>query len=211
MKSKELAAHLPTPESTIPDSEDIGYSEQGSVYARSVREASVEDFRKTAARKTIRKWTNSTVYKQFEVNYLAPPVEVFAEFVHSTIRKSERLDILCIAWAPGVKAGDPSWIRPVEDGPYGLDFEGVLYRKNGDHLAVIDDSDTLRYHASGYLALQGPLYQSVYGHSSLIVQGFEFDSVAKTGTVAVEGTVPAEWMELGGWRDRYNEDPPEAL
>ena len=49
------------------------------------------------------------------------------------------------------------------------------------------------------------------GHYSLYVQGFELDVVEEVSDASQGGLIPKAWLEMAGWEEGYQDDPPDEL
>lgn len=48
-------------------------------------------------------------------------------------------------------------------------------------------------------------------HYSLYVQGFELDDVQEVSDASQGGNIPKAWLEMAGWKEGYQGDPPDEL
>lgn len=117
----------------------------------------------------------------------------------------------------------PSWVSRMSHGPMILDFSpGIEDKKTGranaDPLVGPSVDGHRNYSAAKSLRMRPIKFrrrphvqdESLHGHYSLYVQGFELDEVDQVLDASQGGNIPKSWLELGGWDD-FQRDPPQEL
>ncbi|KAI1383058.1 heterokaryon incompatibility protein-domain-containing protein [Hypoxylon trugodes] len=114
----------------------------------------------------------------------------------------------------------PSWILRASSAPFGLfHHPGMNIQKTGrinaDPLVGAPEDGHRNYNANQTQSVdmaalkfrkRPPLL-----HYSLLVKGFVFDEVVKVTDASQNGSIPATWLELGGWKDPQHKDPPDEF
>ncbi|RDW83049.1 hypothetical protein BP5796_04540 [Coleophoma crateriformis] len=168
------------------------------------------------------------------LDYSKTPFEVFRQFVDFCVRRSKSLDILCRHWAPEVieipgRLGNgsrgslrsplsrPSWTPSVSGLPFGKRGKHRYGRNNGDSLVGTPDK-------KWYNASKGTIGMAIFGQlephllsqteewhpftevydGSMIVSGFQLDTIISLGPRAPGGAILSEWVGMAGWEE---EDP----
>lgn len=172
----------------------------------------------TDAQRVLRSLLRSSIHQPLRVDYSAPVLEVYKQFMSFSIPRahpSRALDILCRPWAPEL-AGErfPSWIATLAHAAYKpVDRSALgrrLIRRNPDPL--VGDADTTLYTASR--AIGPPRDRSLFKYwnsldRSMFVQGFVLDSIDRLEFPSQLGHIPAEWPDLAGWRPKSGPPPEE--
>jgi hypothetical protein len=113
--------------------------------------------------------------------------------------------------------GLPSWVARTSQAPFMLDHApGMDMRKtsraNADPLVGSPTDGHRNYNAAGSEKLDINTLKfkkrPVLGHYSLYVNGFELDQVEVVADASQLGSIPKDWLKLGGWED-LNKDPPD--
>ena len=152
--------------------------------------------------------------KTFQVDYEKKKFyEVCKDFIEFTINQSKSLDMLCRPWAPDkedrpVEDKDdlPSWVCPLSLSPFRPRHDGNYGRVNADLLVGMPDERGETYNAS---ATTKPEYFK-FKDRNLLLHGFILDTIEEVRTEAIEGNVPHDWLDLGGWKNLHSE-PPESF
>jgi hypothetical protein len=152
--------------------------------------------------------------KTFQVDYEKKKFyEVCKDFIEFTINQSKSLDMLCRPWAPDKedrpledKDDLPSWVCPLSLSPFRPRHDGNYGRVNADLLVGMPDERGKTYNAS---ATTKPEYFK-FKDRNLLLHGFILDTIEEVRTEAIEGNVPHDWLDLGGWKNLHSE-PPESF
>ena len=113
----------------------------------------------------------------------------------------------------------PSWVARVSQAPFMLDHApGMDMRKtsraNADPLVGSPMDGHRNYNAAGSEKLHIDILKfkkrPVLGHYSLYVNGFELDTVEVVADASQLGSIPRDWLKLGGWED-LKRDPPDQF
>lgn len=152
--------------------------------------------------------------KTFQVDYEKKKFyEVCKDFIKFTINQSKSLDMLCRPWAPDKedrpledKDDLPSWVCPLSLSPFRPRHDGNYGRVNADLLVGMPDERGKTYNAS---ATTSPEYFE-FKNRNLLLHGFILDTIKDVRTEAIEGNVPHDWLDLGGWRN-LSDEPPESF
>ncbi len=153
-------------------------------------------------RKLIESWFDDHIVRRaFRVDYDAPTIEVYKQFISFTISKakpSQALDIICRPWAPELRNEQfPSWISTLSNATYKLvDQDTVgkrLVRRNPDTLVGNPDSST--YNAS--LSIRPPKSLQIFPYfksveRSMFLHGFVLDGIGDLAFPSQLGHVPPE-------------------
>ncbi len=165
-------------------------------------------------------------------NYSKEVLDVYSDFVEYCINTSCSLDIICRHWAhipPRKKArfrenqADtlPSWIPSVLGSPFAtFDDVNSNNRLHGDSFVGLPDRKC--YNASLGMQVDDSVYIRKLSISSewgsqiyriLPVKGLEISRIKEIGERAIHGTIPSEWLEIGGWVsiDASSENVPPHL
>jgi len=172
----------------------------------------------------------------FPVDYDQSFMKVCADFVEFVIKRSNSLDIILRSWVPEAlrdKHRLPSWLMTLGTYPFQSAGKGAFVRVTGDPLVGLDPMEPKRYSACGqnaqplridryptdgwgFCCLDRPsLFHpttdpEVHDHRSLFANGFIYDTIASLRDKAVDGTLPTDWFEFGGWK-QWTSSPPEPL
>ena len=115
--------------------------------------------------------------------------------------------------------GLPSWVARASQAPFMLDHApGMDMRKtsraNADPLVGSPTDGHRNYNAAGSEKLNIHTLKfnkrPILGHYSLYVKGFELDTVEVVADASQLGSIPRDWLKLGGWED-LNKDPPDQF
>lgn len=158
------------------------------------------------------------VRQPFKVDYSAPVLEVYKQFMSFSIPRanpSRALDILCRPWAPDLPGERfPSWIATLTNAAYKpVDRSALgrrLIRRNPDPL--VGDADVTIYTASR--AIGPPKITSLFKYwnsvdRSMFLQGFVLDTVSQLEFPSQLGHIPPEWPALAGWKPKTGPPPEE--
>jgi hypothetical protein len=148
---------------------------------------------------------------------------------HGCTHSIDEPDCLIIKWRnkkeryfPSKERDDidlPSWVARVSRAPFMLDHApGMDMRKtsraNADPLVGSPMDGHRNYNAAGSetLDINNLKFKKrpVLGHYSLYVNGFELDTVDVVADASQLGSIPRDWLKLGGWDD-FDKDPPDQL
>ncbi|TQV92543.1 heterokaryon incompatibility protein (HET) [Cordyceps javanica] len=170
------------------------------------------------AQRVLRSLLRSGIHQPLRVDYSAPVLEVYKQFMSFSIPRahpSRALDILCRPWAPDL-AGErfPSWIATLTHAAYKpVDRSALgrrLIRRNPDPL--VGDADSTVYTASR--AIGPPKDRSLFKYwnsldRSMFLQGFVLDSIDRLEFPSQLGHIPPEWPALAGWKPKTGPPPEE--
>lgn len=176
------------------------------------------NFDKPGTEKILRSLLGANTRQPLRVDYSAPVLEVYKQFMSFSIPRahpSRALDILCRPWAPELPGERfPSWIATLTNAAYKpVDRSALgrrLIRRNPDPL--VGDADSTIYTASR--AIGPPTDRSLFKYwnsldRSMFVQGFVLDHIAKLEFPSQLGHIPPEWPALAGWKPRSGPPPGE--
>lgn len=144
------------------------------------------------------------------VDYEKSVFEMCKDFLEFTMKRSNSLDMLCIPWAPN-NSDLPSWIPRLKGSAFAPSINGIHRRVNADSLVGRPG------HPGGY----PKPYRASRGMPAickfksgdercLVASGFVIDVVKEQTGPAAGGTIPDQWLEVGGWRDP-NGLPPDLF
>ncbi|KAF2466544.1 HET-domain-containing protein [Lindgomyces ingoldianus] len=170
-------------------------------------------------RNVMKTWMESHIVRRaFRVDYDAPIIEVYKQFISFSVSKaqpSRALDIICRPWAPELRNVEfPSWISTLANATYKLVDQNALgqrlVRRNPDSLVGNPDSAT--YNASRNIGppksvMVFPYWKSV--DRSMFLRGFVLDEVRNSTYPSQLGHIPLEWVAMGNWDPKYDEPPEE--
>lgn len=169
-------------------------------------------------RKLVQSWMDEHIVRRaFRVDYDAPVIDVYKEFISFAISKAHRsqaLDIICRPWAPELRSERfPSWICTLSNATYKLvDQNAVgqrLVRRNPDTL--VGNPNGATYNASRNIGPPKSVQIFRYWKSvdrSMFLHGFVLDKVGNLAFPSQLGHIPPEWVAMGNWDPKYDE-PPE--
>jgi hypothetical protein len=170
-------------------------------------------------RKLVQSWMDEHIVRRaFRVDYDAPIIEVYKQFVSFAISKAhppQALDIICRPWAPELRSERfPSWISTLSNATYKLvDQNAVgqrLVRRNPDILVGNPNSAT--YNASRNIGPPKSVQIFRYWKSvdrSMFLHGFVLDRIGSLTFPSQLGHIPPEWVVMGNWNPKYDEPPEE--
>lgn len=109
----------------------------------------------------------------------------------------------------------PSWVPQLSKSPYTLMHAGVdtirAGRKNADPLVGLPSMTQRNYSAADTKKLDTKTFKfrkrSELGHFSMHVRGFVLDRIGTVAFPSLNGQIPDEWVELGGWPDAQGKPP----
>lgn len=112
----------------------------------------------------------------------------------------------------------PTWVSRASRGPISLDFSpGIDIQKTGRANAdplVGQPLDGHRNYSAAQTQKMKPFKfrrRPQMGHYSLYVQGFELDEVKEVLDASQGGNIPKSWLDLAGWENYTEQDPPGEL
>jgi hypothetical protein len=114
----------------------------------------------------------------------------------------------------------PSWVARASQAPFRLySHPGMAIvktgRANADPLVGHPQDGHRNYSAAQTkrVDLQSLSFKKrpVMGHYSLYVSGFKLDKVTEVRDASQGGNIPEAWLELAGWKEPYDSDPPDAF
>ncbi|KAI1088697.1 heterokaryon incompatibility protein-domain-containing protein [Rostrohypoxylon terebratum] len=114
----------------------------------------------------------------------------------------------------------PSWIPLASSAPFGLfPHPGMHIQKTGrvnaDPLVGVPQDGHRNYSAAQTESVDMTALKfrkrPLLGHYSLYVKGFIFDEVEQVTDASQNGSIPATWLELGGWKDAKETHPPDEF
>ncbi|KAK7994495.1 hypothetical protein PG991_016083 [Apiospora marii] len=114
----------------------------------------------------------------------------------------------------------PSWVARASRAPFNLDNQPGMRamrmgRANADPLVGPPTDGHRNYSAAQtrHVNLEFLKFRKrpELGHYSMYVQGFELDEVEEVVDASQGGSIPVSWLQLGGWEEPYDEDPPDEL
>jgi hypothetical protein len=169
---------------------------------------------------------------KFRVDYNRSFLRVCMDFVAFTILQSGSVDIICRPWVPERLREEfdlPSWLIDVEANAFRPKADGTFVRVNGNPLVGHGANQLKWYSACGPFSrawrLQKHNVNNGWGfgfydrdsafsdkkgeHKSLFVNGFVLDTIDEIKTNAADGTIPSEWFDFGGWKNRECIPPDE--
>lgn len=176
------------------------------------------NFGRFGAQKILRSLLRTNIHQPLRVDYSAPVLEVYKQFMSFSIPRahpSGALDMLCRPWAPEL-AGErfPSWIATLANAAYKpVDRSALgkrLVRRNPDPL--VGDAAATVYTASR--AIGPPTDKSLFKYwnsldRSMFLQGFVLDTISTLEFPSQLGHIPPEWPALAGWRPKSGPPPEE--
>jgi len=144
-----------------------------------------------------------------QVNYDQPFYEVCRDFLQFVILNSRSLDIICQPWAPA-EPGLPSWILPLSRKAFGVSHRFNVHSRVAADVLVGSPGNGRIYNACGKVRAyhtepKGP--KLIIG-KSLVTKGFILDTIHVVGDQALGGQIPAQWLDLGEWKDVADPPPP---
>jgi len=190
---------------------------------------------------------------QITADYDKSLLDVYVSFVQYAIKQSASLDIICRHWAPArttlvkearkastwalvdtlfVKNRLPSWMKKLDESPFGIPDEIFGGRKYGDNFATL----SARYNASGTLAASEQ-YAPIFGlrtrnnditdekigtvlseryDGTMKVRGLVLGQIYQLSSRMIPGHVLHEVLTMGGWEslldgDHTVEEVPDKL
>ena len=111
----------------------------------------------------------------------------------------------------------PSWVARAAQAPFRLYAHPGIHilktgRANADPLVGQPQDGHRNYNAAQTKKLDIDSLKfrkrPLLGHCSLYVTGFEVSVVKEVRDASQGGNIPRSWLELGGWEDPYDKDPP---
>lgn len=176
------------------------------------------NFGRFGAHKILRSLLRSNMHQPLHVDYSAPILEVYKQFMSFSIPRahpSGALDIICRPWAPELSGERfPSWVATLTNAAYRpMDRSALgkrLVRRNPDPL--VGDAAATIYTASR--AIGPPTDKSLFKYwnsldRSMFVQGFVLDTISKLEFPSQLGHIPPEWPALAGWKPKSGPPPEE--
>jgi hypothetical protein len=169
---------------------------------------------------------------KFRVDYNRSFLRVCMDFVAFTILQSGSVDIICRPWVPeGLRQefGLPSWLIDVEADAFRTKADGTFVRVNGNPL-VGHGANQLKWFSAcgpfsrawriqkynvdngwgfGFFDRDSAFTDKRGEHKSLFLNGFVLDAIHEIKTNAEDGTIPSEWFDFGGWKNRAGIPPDE--
>jgi len=151
---------------------------------------------------------------EIPVDYQIKPADLFAVVTRVAIKSSNSLDIICRPWAP--KCALPSWIRTVSEYAYVRNGDtGQYERENADSLVGVPGQSL--YSAAGDTRptdveiIERPISSTDARIAKILsCKGIQIGMVGQITTPSLNGTIPADWLSLGGWL-RKPDSPPDRL
>jgi hypothetical protein len=229
--STVAAAHAPHqsrefPREAIDSITNLGFTREEAIHTLELEDGNIKLARdrlvkekENETKKRVVKILQSKVEnKTFHVDYKNKRFyEVCKDFITFTIKSSKSLDMLCRPWAPDRedlppedKGHLPSWICTLSRSPFRPRPDGNFGRVNADLLVGMPDPGGRTYTASANTKPEFCKFGEGRDHRSLLVHGFVLDKIEEIRIPAIEGNVPHDWLELGGWNDT-TQDPPESF
>jgi hypothetical protein len=114
----------------------------------------------------------------------------------------------------------PSWVARAKQAPFDLyHHPGMQIRKTGranaDPLVGQPQDGHRNYSAAQTMPVNLAAIKfrrrPVLGHYSLYVEGFKLDEVTAVRDASQGGNIPKSWLDLGGWAEPYENDPPDEF
>lgn len=111
----------------------------------------------------------------------------------------------------------PSWIPKLTGAAYAMymhpNSELKMGRKNADPLVGLPSLSQRNYSAAATreVNLTTLWFKKRRTYYSMYVSGFILDTVQNVEVASQSGNIPEEWVEMGGWQDYINSDPPEEF
>lgn len=166
----------------------------------------------------------------FQMDYSKSCLQVFKEFIDFCVCESKSIDIICRPWAPesmqlsirnsGIAAHPgiggflnaelaPSWIPKISNLPFGKRGKNHYGRINGDSL--VGQPNRKFYNAS-----KGTSGMVLFGETtntdselplfdgSMTVSGIQISKIESLGPRAADGTILADWIQMGEWNEGDN-------
>jgi hypothetical protein len=169
--------------------------------------------------------------RRFRVDYDRSMFSLCREVIDFVVSQSNSIDIICKPWVPNLlsaryqtddlhdddRVALPSWIQSREKRPFGFNSDHVnpkYTRIAADPLVGRQLQGSKSYSASGRIPY--PQGTKLINGRILNAPGFVLDTVDKIGAPAINATIPANWLQLGTWGDRYRRrvkvaPPPEQF
>ncbi|KAI7309293.1 hypothetical protein KC315_g13059 [Hortaea werneckii] len=145
--------------------------------------------------------------RHVDVDYDKSILEVCKDFLRFAMNRSSSLDMLCFPWAPNDDSL-PSWIPQLKGSAFSPNRNQVHRRINADPLVGRPGHPAASI--APYRACKGLPAQFVFEEEDrrgLRVRGFVLFKVHEKKAAALNGTIPAEWLEAAGWRDTTHRPP----
>jgi hypothetical protein len=144
-------------------------------------------------------------FQNLRVDYGLQPEELFQDVTKLVVKSSNSLDIICRPWAP--KCGLPSWIPIITKYTFRRRASDFQYdRQQGVSLVGMPHSRP--YRACGETTPQGHVSFRTEGiQRMLTASGYHLGRVEELGQRSMNGSLPREWMEIGGWNDMKDPVP----
>ncbi|KAI4862267.1 heterokaryon incompatibility protein-domain-containing protein [Hypoxylon rubiginosum] len=117
----------------------------------------------------------------------------------------------------------PCWMPLASFAPFGLfHHPGMNIQKTGrvnaDPLVGVPEDGHRNYNAAQTrrpdlktLKFRKRPHCGLHGRYSLYVRGFIFDEVAEVADASQNGSIPASWLQLGGWEEPHKYEPPDEF
>ncbi|PSN69361.1 HET-domain-containing protein [Corynespora cassiicola Philippines] len=111
----------------------------------------------------------------------------------------------------------PSWVARASRAPFNLyPHPGMHILKTGrahaDSLVGMPRDGHRNYSAAQTKGVRTETLKfrkrPFLGHYSLYVEGIELDEIAEVEDASQGGNMPKSWLDLGGWKPPYSDDPP---
>ncbi|EXJ58929.1 hypothetical protein A1O7_06360 [Cladophialophora yegresii CBS 114405] len=133
------------------------------------------------------------------VDYGLQPEELFQDVTKLVIESSNSLDIICRPWAP--KCGVPSWIPTITKYTFRRRAANFQYdRQQGVSLVGMPQSRP--YRACGETTPQAHVSFRIEGIQRILTaSGIRLGAVGELGQRSMNGSLPREWLDIGGWKD----------
>lgn len=148
--------------------------------------------------------------RHVDVDYDKSVLEVCKDFLRFAMNRSGSLDMLCFPWAPNDDSL-PSWIPQLKGSAFWPNRNQVHRRINADPL--VGRPGHPGPSIAPYRACKGQPAKFKFEEGdaySLKVRGFALYKVLEKKAAALNGTIPAEWLEAAGWRDT-TQRPPDVF
>ncbi|RMZ33817.1 hypothetical protein D0859_02068 [Hortaea werneckii] len=148
--------------------------------------------------------------RHVDVDYDKSVLEVCKDFLRFAMSRSSSLDMLCFPWAPNDDSL-PSWIPQLKGSAFSPNRNQVHRRINADPLVGRPGHPGASI--APYRACKGLPAKFKFEEGDgcgLEVRGFALFKVHEKKAAALNGTIPAEWLDAAGWRDT-TQRPPDVF
>ncbi|KAI6868575.1 hypothetical protein KC338_g3903 [Hortaea werneckii] len=168
------------------------------------------ELRDTEEQKAAKRLRAALYRRHVDVDYDKSVLEVCKDFLKFAMSRSSSLDMLCFPWAPNDDSL-PSWIPQLKGSAFSPNRNQVHRRINADPLVGRPGHPGASI--APYRACKGLPAKFKFEEADgcgLEVRGFALFKVHEKKAAALNGTIPAEWLDAAGWRDT-TQRPPDVF